>query len=78
MKAGGIIDSGCAGHLKWQEYIRTSTPRFLDMSVMKFDDQYEDSKIKLREALRTKFEFADNKVSDSSIDKMVKIKLLKD
>ena len=77
VKSSGLIDSGCAGHLKWQENIRDLTPRMLDMSVIKYDDQYEGSKIKLRDSLRTKFEFADNEVTDASLDKMVKTWLRK-
>ena len=78
VKPSGIIDSACAGHLKWHEYIRNLTPRMLDMSVIKFEDQYDDSKIKLREALRKKFEFLDHEVPDAAMDKMVKTWMRKD
>ena len=78
VKSSGIIDSGCVGHLKWQENIREVTPRMLDMSVIKYEDQYEGSKIKLREGLRQKFEFVGNEVSDDALDRMVKTWLRKD
>ena len=78
VKPSGIIDSSCAGHLKWHEYIRNLTPRMLDMSVIKLEEQYEDSKIKLREALRKKFEFLDHEVTDAALDKMVKTWMRKD
>ena len=51
VKTSDLIDSGCASHLKWQEFVRNLTPRMLHMSVMKFEDQSEDLKAKLREAL---------------------------
>ena len=78
VKPSGIVDSGCAGHLKWHEYIRNLTPRMLDMSVIKYEDQYEDSKVKLRDALRAKFEFVDHDVTDASLDRMVKTWMRKD
>ena len=38
VRASGIIDSGCQGHLRWQQFVRDITPRMLDMSVIKYDD----------------------------------------
>ena len=78
VRVTGIVDSGCEGHLKWQEYIRDLTPRFLDMSVFKYEDQNENSKAKLRDALRKKFEFVDHEVTDASLDKMIKTWMRKD
>ena len=78
VKDSGIIDSGCAGHLKWQEFVRNMTPRMLDMSVMKFEDQNEDSKEKLRETLRARFEFLEHEVTDLDLDKMIKTWIRRD
>ena len=78
VKADGLIDSCCSGHLKWQENIRDVTPRILDMSVIRYDDQNDSSKSRLRDALRCKFEFVGNEVSDKSLDTMIKTWLRKD
>ena len=74
----GFVDSGCSGHLKWQEYIRDYTPRMLDMSVIKYDDQNADSREKLWEAFVAKFEFVDHEVTQLSFDKMIKTWLRKE
>ena len=73
----GIIDSGCMGHLKWQENIRDFTPRMLDMSTVVYEDQKESSLHKLKECLFNKFEFIDNEVTSASFDKMIKTWLRK-
>ena len=78
VKPDGLIDSSCDGHLKWQENIRDVTPRILDMSVIRYDDQNESSKTRLRDSLRCKFEFVGNEVSDKSLDTMIKTWLRKD
>ena len=77
VKATGLIDSACIGHLRWQERVRNLTPRMLDMSIITYDDQSEDSKCKLWEALRTKFEFIENELTDELSDKMIKVSLRK-
>ena len=78
VRPSGIIDSGCQGHLKWQEYVRDLTPRMLDMSVIKYDEQEESSRDKLRETMFKKFEFLDNEVSDVSFDKMIRTWIRRD
>ena len=78
VKASGLIDSACAGHLKWQEFVRDYTPRMLDMSIIKYEEQNESSRGKLQDALRKKFEFVENEVIDDSMDKMIKMWLRKD
>ena len=78
VKACGVIDSSCDGHLKWQEYIRDMTPRLLDMSVIRYAEQNESSKEKLRDTLRKKFEFVGNEVTDGQMDKMIRTWLRKD
>ncbi|KAG0574318.1 hypothetical protein KC19_VG253900 [Ceratodon purpureus] len=78
VKSFGIISSGCAGHLKWQEYVRDLTSQMLDMSMMKFKDQNDNSKAKLCETLRSKFEFLEHDVTDLSLNKMIKNWLRKD
>ena len=50
----------------------------LDMSVIKYKDQYESSRIKNRDLLRAKFEFLDNNITNASLDKMAKTWLRKD
>ena len=72
VRPSGFIDSGCRGHLKWQEHIRNLTPRLLDMSITTYENQPEASRKKLREALINKFEFLENEVTDSTLDKMIK------
>ncbi|KAG0596464.1 hypothetical protein M758_UG256800 [Ceratodon purpureus] len=72
VEPSGIIDSSCEGHLQWQEFVRNLTPRMLDMSVIRYEDQNDNSKTKLRDALRNKFEFTGNEITDDSIDKMIK------
>ena len=74
----GIIDSGCSGHLKWQEMVRDLSPRFLDMSVIRYEEHNENLKAKLRDALRQKFDFVDYEVTDNSMDKMIKTWMRKD
>ncbi|KAG0605045.1 hypothetical protein M758_9G027100 [Ceratodon purpureus] len=44
----------------------------LDMSVMKYEEQNEDSKEKLREALRARFEFLDHEMTDLHLDRIIK------
>lgn len=78
VKPSGIIDSGCKGHLKWQEYVRDLTPRMLDMSVVVYEEQKDSSLQKLRDSLSAKFEFVDNEVTPASFDRMIKIWLRKD
>ena len=78
VKPSGIIDSGCNGHLRWQEHIRDITPRMLDMSVIVYEDQDETSRKLLRDALFNKFEFVDNEVTPASFDRMIKNWLRKD
>lgn len=78
VRPSGIIDSGCKGHLKWQEYIRDLTPRMLDMSVMKYEDQNESSRDKLWDAFYNKFEFLEHDVSQASFDKMIKTWIRRD
>ena len=73
-----MIDSGCAGHLKWQQYIRNLTPRMMDMSVIHYENQKESSKKLLRDDLKNKFEFVDNQVTDKTLDRMSKKWLRKD
>ena len=72
VRPSGIIDSGCAGHLKWQEQVRNFTPRMLDLSVIKYEDQSQSSRDKLRDQLFSKFEFVNNEVTQISFDKMIK------
>ena len=78
VRPSGIVDSGCRGHLKWQELVRDLTPRMLDMSVITYEDQDESSRQKLRDSLINKFEFEENEVTDASLDKMIKTWLRKD
>ena len=78
VRPSGIIDSGCKGHLKWQEYVRDLTPRMLDLSVIDYKEQSEDSISKLWDALTNKFEFVENEVTRDSFDKMIKTWLRKD
>ena len=73
----GIVDSGCIGHLKWQEYVRDMTPRMLDMSIIRYNDESESSKCTLREVFRKKFDFIENEMTDESMDKMIKLWLRK-
>ena len=73
-----LIDSGCVGHLKWQEEIRNLTPRMLDTSIIKYEDQSQSSRDKLWESLRLEFEFLENQVTQVSFDKMVKTWLWRD
>lgn len=78
VKPLGVIDSSCDGHLKWQEYIRDMTPRFLDMSIIRYEEQNERSKEKLRDDVRNKFEFVGNEMTDGFMDKIIKTWLRKD
>ena len=78
VRSSGLIDSGCKGHLKWQELVRDITPRMLDMSVIKYEDQEESSRKVLRETMFNKFEFIDHEVTDVSFAKMIKTWLRRD
>ncbi|KAG0565563.1 hypothetical protein KC19_8G200000 [Ceratodon purpureus] len=78
VKPSGLIDSGCKGHLQWQELVRNLTPRLLDLSVPVYEEQNPQSQFLLWEALKQKFEFVDNEVTQSSCDKMIKTWLRKD
>ena len=78
VRASGMIDAGCKGHLEWQEFVRDMTPRMLDMSVVKYEDQLESSRKMLRETLFAKFEFLDHKVTERSFDTMIKTWLRRD
>ena len=78
VRSSGIIDSGCKGHLKWQEYIRDLTPRMLDMSVVNYEEQGESSKQKLKEVIFAKFEFLENEVTDTSFHRMIKTWMRRD
>ena len=72
VRPSGMVDSGCEGHLRWQENIRDLTPRMLDMSVIKYEDQNVDSREKLREALLAPFECLDHEITQISLDRMIK------
>ena len=72
VRSSGIIDSGCTGHLKWQESVRDFTPRMLDLSIIKYEDQNQSSRDMLRDILFSKFEFTENQVSQSSFETMIK------
>ena len=78
VRPSGIIDSGCVGHLRWQEYVRNLTPRMLDRSVIKYEDQDQNSRDKLRDCLKAKFEFVDYDVTQFSFDTMIKTWLRRD
>ncbi|KAG0595587.1 hypothetical protein M758_UG179100 [Ceratodon purpureus] len=78
VKPSGLIDSGCKGHLQWQELVRDLTPRFLDLSIPVYELQNAQSRFLLWEALKQKFEFVDNEVTQSSCEKMIKTWLRKD
>ena len=72
VRSSGIVDSGCRGHLKWQELVRDLTPRMLNMGIFKYEDQSESSKNLLRDALMNKFEFVDHVVTKVGFDRMIK------
>ena len=78
VKPSEIVDSGCKGHLKWQEYVRNLTPKFLDMSIILYEEQSEHSRAKLWETTKNSFEFLDYEVTQKSFDRMIKTWLRKD
>ncbi|KAG0597191.1 hypothetical protein M758_UG319300 [Ceratodon purpureus] len=78
VRSSGLIDNGCRGHLKWQEIVKDLTPRMLDMSVIKYEDQEESSRKMLRDTMFNKFEFIDHEVTDNSFVKMIKTWLRRD
>ena len=69
VKDDGKIDSGCVGHEKWKEYLRSYTPRLLAMSEYNIKKQQNDL-IMLRELMFSKFEFVDNEVTNVSFQQM--------
>lgn len=60
VKACGGIDGGCKGKNEFDEALRSLVLRILDVSCMKWKDQYPCSIEKLRSALDNEFEYLGN------------------
>lgn len=67
----GHQDSGCVGHGKWKQALRSLTPRLLGMSKVAFEEQSEKSITQLPNALKAQFEDVDNQITDAGFKTMM-------
>jgi len=70
VKPDGMIDTGCQGHEKWQQFVRSFTPKLLTMSEPDIKKQQGDLK-RLNDFMFSKFEFLENKITLESFKHMI-------
>jgi hypothetical protein len=57
VNSSGDIDGVCQRKYVWDDVVRTFVPLILDISVIEWEEQNEESVTKLRDALYLEFEF---------------------
>ena len=72
VKACGGIDGGCKGKNEFDEALRSLVPRILDVSCVRWEEQFPSNIEKLKNVLDNEFEYLENNLSERGFKNAVR------